>query len=126
MIEIASDQDLNEFFRQEHAMLFFDAPWSKYAVIGKQMVEFVESYANAGKQNLRFYYGQFEGERIPLAEGLVVAGVPKAVAFVGKGSLSFFRSGKHIHTMASVIGEGTFAVWQQIDALINNQTDAEQ
>ena len=126
MIEIVSDQDLNEFFQEEHAILFFHATWSKYAVISKQMVEFVESYANAGEQHLRFFYGQFEGDRIPLAEILVAAGIPGAIAFVGDGSLSFFRRGEHIHTMRSVIGEGKFAVWRHIDGLLKQQKEADK
>ena len=115
MIKIESDQDLDEFFRQEHAILFFDAPWSKYAVISRQMVEFVETRPNAERQQLRFFHGHFEGDRIPLAERLIAAGVPEAIAFVGSGSLSFFRSCDHVHTIASVIGEGAFAVWRHIE-----------
>ena len=120
MIEITSDQHLNEFFRQEHAIMFFHAPWSQYAVISKQMMEFMERYADMSKQDVRFFYGQFENESIPLGEALVAAGVPPIVAFTGNGSLSIFRRGQHIHTLSSVIGEGMYAVWKHIDELLNN------
>jgi len=119
MVEIREEKDLRTFLKQEHAALFFHAPWSQYAVISKQIMEFVESYAKMGKKEVQFFFGEFEGERVPLAEAIVAAGVPAAVAFTGNGSLSFFRRGQHIHTMSSVIGEGTFAVWRHIDELLD-------
>ena len=119
MVEIRDEKDLRTFLEQEHAALFFHAPWSQYAVISKQIMEFVESYSKMGKKEVQFFFGEFEGERVPLAEAIVAAGVPAAVAFTGNGSLSFFRRGQHIHTMSSVIGEGTFAVWRHIDELLD-------
>jgi hypothetical protein len=102
----------------ECAVLFFDASWSQYAVISKAMVEFVELYAKMGKRNVAFYYlGEFEPERMPLADALVAAGVRGAIAFVVNGSLSFFKNGKRMLTMSSVIGEGTGAVWRHLDDL---------
>ena len=120
MTEITSEQGLKEFFGQKHAILFFHAPWSQYAVISKQMIEFVESYAKTGQRDLLFYFGEFEEARLPLAEALVASGVPATVAFTGSGSLSFFRRGQHIHTMTSVIGDGTFAVWRHIDEIFKH------
>ena len=114
MIEIADDRGLEEFFKQERAVLFFHAKWSQYAVISKQMVELVEFYA-PGKIDAVFYFGEFEEERLPLAEALVAAGVPKELAFTGNGSLSFFQHGKHVCTMTSVIGEGAWEVWRNLE-----------
>ena len=119
MTEITNERSLKEFFRQEHALLFFHARWSQYAVISKQMIEFVESYAKMGQRDVSFFFGEFEGGRLPLAEALVAAGVPATVAFTGNGSLSFFQRGQHIRTMKSVIGEGTFAIWRHIDEVFN-------
>jgi len=115
MIEIADGQGLEEFFKQRRAVLFFHAKWSQYAVISKRMVELVESYAT-GKTDAVFFFGHFEEERLPLAEALVAAGVPKDIAFTGGGSLSFFQHGKHLCTMKSVIGEGTWEVWRNLEA----------
>lgn len=120
MTEITNAGELKEFFRQERAAVFFHAPWSRYAVISKQIIEFVESYAKTGERDVSFFFGEFEGERTPFAEALVAAGVPATVAFTGDGSLSFFRRGQHIRTMKSVVGEGTFAVWRHIDELLNH------
>jgi hypothetical protein len=118
MIEITNERELREFFSQKCAVLFFDAPWSRYALISKAMMEFVEDYAKMGKRNVAFYYlGELKPERMPLAEALVTAGVGSAIAFVGNGSLSFFKNGQHMLTMSSVIGEGTGAVWRHIDDL---------
>lgn len=119
MTEITNEKGLKDFLGQQHAILFFHAPWSQYAVISRQMVEFVERYANMGQRDVSFFVGEFEGERVPLGETLVAAGVPATVAFIGNGSLSFFRRGQHNHRMSSVIGEGTFAVWRHIDELLN-------
>lgn len=114
MTEIKNERALTEFFKEKHALLFFHAPWSQYSVISKQMIEFVESYAKKGKRDASFFFGEFEGERVLLAEAVVAAGVPATVAFTGNGSLSFFQHGQHIRTMQSVIGEGTLAVWRHI------------
>src|SRR5436190_23949730 len=102
MTEITNEQGLKEFFGQKHAILFFHAPWSQYAVISKQMIEFVESYAKTGQRDVSFFFGEFEGARVPLAEALIAAGVPATVAFTGSGSLSFFRRSQHVRTMTSV------------------------
>lgn len=118
MIEIHDESDLRLLLKQEHAALFFHAPWSRYAILSKQMVEFVESYAKMGRKDVHFFFGEFEGELVHLAEAVVAAGVPARVAFTGNGSLSFFRRGQHIHTLSSVVGEGTFAVWKHIDELL--------
>lgn len=120
MIEITTEQDLKQFFRQTHAILFFHASWSQYAVISRQMVEFVERYAT-GKRDVSFFFGEFEGKRLPLAETLVAAGVPGDIAFSGNGSLSFFQHGKHLRTMHSVIGEGNWTVWRNIDELFGKK-----
>jgi hypothetical protein len=85
MTEITNERDLKEFFGQKHAILFFHAAWSQNAVISKQMIEFVESYAKMGQRDVSFFFGEFEGERLPLAEILVAAGVPATVAFTGDG-----------------------------------------
>src|SRR5947207_1511741 len=98
MIEITNESDLKEFFAQNSAILFFHASWSQYAVISKQMIEFVERYAKMGQRNVPFFFGEFEG---PLANALVAA-APSTVAFVGNRSLSFFRLGQHLLTMDSV------------------------
>ena len=103
MTEITNERGLQEFLRQKHAVLFFHAPWCQYAVISKQMIELVESYAKMGHRDVSFFFGEFEGERLALAEALVAAGVPATIAFTGGGSLSFFRHGKHERTMKSVI-----------------------
>lgn len=120
MIEITNEQGLKEFFEQKHAILLFHAPWSQYAVISKQMVEFVETYAKMRQSDVAFFFGQFEEALAPLADPIVAAGVPPAIAFVGNGSLSFFRSGQHICTMRSVIGEGTWAVQKHIKEIFPN------
>lgn len=114
MIEITNEQGLKDLFEQKHAVLFFHAPWSQYAVISKQMIEFVETYAKMGQSDVTFFFIEPDEANAPLAGPLVATGVPRAVAFVGNGSLSFFRSGRHIHTMRSVIGEGTWAVQNHI------------
>src|ERR1043165_2358909 len=101
MTEITNEKGLKDFLGQKHAIVFFHAPWSQYSLISKQMIEFVESYAK-GQRDVSFFFGEFEGERVPLAEALIAAGVPATVAFTGNGSLSFFRRGQHIHTMSSV------------------------
>ena len=119
MTEITNERGLKEFFGQKHGMLFFHASWSQYSVISKQMIEFVESYAKMGQRDVSFFFGEFEGDRLPLAEALVAAGVPPTVAFTGDGSLSFFQRGQHIRTMKSVIGEGTFAIWRHIDEVFD-------
>ena len=118
MTEITNEKGLKDFLGQTHAILFFHAPWSQYAVISKQMIEFMESYAKMTQRDVSFFFGEFESERVPVAEALVAVGVPATVAFTGNGSLSFFRRGQHIRTMSSVIGEGTFAVWRHIDELL--------
>ena len=117
MTEIKNEQDLKDFFAQKQAVLFFHAPWSQYAVISKQMMEHVERYAKMAQRDISFFFGDFEEERTPLAEALVAAGVPKTIAFVGSGSLSFFQRGQHLLTMSSVIGEGTGAVGRHMDEL---------
>ena len=114
MIEIANDRDLREFLRRRQAALFFHATWSQYAVISKLMIEFVESKSIMGKRDIGFFWGEFEGDRVPLAKTVVALGVPDE-AFLGNGSLSFFRQGEHVQTMRSVIGEGAWAVWKNID-----------
>jgi hypothetical protein len=121
MIEIKDEHGLRQLFTLDHAILFYHASWSRYATISKQMIEFVESYAKMGSLNVSFFFGEFEGERVPLAEALVAVGVPAAVAFAGNGSLSFFRRGQHVHTMRSVIGEGTHTVWSRIHELLGNR-----
>ena len=117
MKEIKTEQDLSEFLKKKRAILFFHAPWSGYAMISKTMIEFVETYAKTGHEDVSFHFGVFEDERIPLADTLVATGVPATTVFTGNGSLSFFRSGQHIHTLPSVIGNGTFAVWRHIDEI---------
>lgn len=84
-----------------------------YAVISKQMIAFVEQQALQAKLDVSFYYGQFEEERVSLVDALVAAGVSGDVVSRGSGSLSFFRRGKHMTTMVSVVGEGTWAVWRE-------------
>jgi len=121
MTEITSEKGLRDFLGQWHAILFFHASWSQYAVISKQMIEFVESYAKMGQPDVSFFFGEFEGERVPLGEALIAAGVPATVAFTGNGSVSFFRCGSHVHTMQSVVGEGTWTVWKRIDELLQTQ-----
>jgi len=71
--------------------------------------------AKMRKKDVSFFFGEFEGGRLPLADALIAAGVPKEIAFTGDGSLSFFQRGKHLCKMRSVIGEGTWAVWRQIN-----------
>lgn len=122
MTEITNERDLKGFLRQKYAVPFFHASWSQYAVISKEMLEFVETYASMQQRNVRFFFGEFEGERLPLAEAVVATGVPGTVAFAGNGSLSFFRAGQHLHTMRSVIGEGTWAVWRNLDELFGQPT----
>jgi hypothetical protein len=85
------------------------------------MIEFVEHHAEMGQRDVSFFLGEFEGERVPLAEAVVAAGVPGSVAFTGNGSLSFFRLGQHILTMRSVIGDGTGAVWKNIDEIFGKR-----
>jgi len=53
---------------------------------------------------------------------LIAAGVPKTVAFVGNGSLSFFRLGQHLLTMRSVVGEGIYAVGRHMEELFGKHT----
>ena len=123
MTEITNERDLKDFLAQKHAVLFFHAPWSQYAVISKQMIEFVEKYAKLEQRDVSFFFfGDFEEERIPLAEALVAAGVPRTIAFVGNGSLSFFRLGQHLLTMRSVIGEGTWAVGKHMEEFFGKLT----
>lgn len=121
MVEIRDEKDLRRFLKQEHAALFFHAPWSQYAVISKQMMEFVESYAKMGENDIQLFFGEFEGDRVSLAEAIVAVGVPSS-AFAGNGSVSFFHRGSHVHTMRSVVGEGTWTVWKKIDELLQTQT----
>jgi hypothetical protein len=79
------------------------------------MVRFVERYAEIGELHIHFYLGVFEDERALLANHVVALGVPENV-FLGHGSLSFFEKGRHISTLDSVIGEGTWAVWKHIES----------
>lgn len=116
MILIDNDQALAGFFREEAAVLFYDAAWSQYSVISKQMIKFVEQYAQMSEPSVRFFICCFEGDLVPLAKRVVSAGVPDHV-FSGNGAASFFRCGNHLHTMRSVIGEGTYAVWDHLKQL---------
>jgi hypothetical protein len=122
MTEITNEKGLNDFLGEKHAILFFHASWSRYSVISRQMVEFVEGYAKVSQRNLPFFFGEFEGARVPLADALVAAGVRASVVFAGNGSLSFFRGGQHVHTISSVIGQGTFEVWRRIDELLGERS----
>jgi hypothetical protein len=124
MIEISDEQGLKNLFEQKYAILFFHAAWSQYAVIGKQMIEFVETYAKMGnsdmvpakmrQSDLAFFFIQPDEAPAQLSHSLVAAGVPRAAASVGNGSLSFFRNGQHVYTMRSVVSEGTSAVYKHI------------
>jgi hypothetical protein len=122
MTEIKNERDLKDFLRRKHAVLFFHASWSLYAMISKEIMEFVENHAIMQQRNVSFFFGEFEDDRLPLAEAIVARGVPGTVAFAGNGSLSFFRLGQHMLTMRSVIGEGTWAVWRHMDELFGEPT----
>ena len=55
MIEITNERELKDFLTQKHAVLFFHASWSQYAVISNEMMEFVERYASMQQRNVSFF-----------------------------------------------------------------------
>jgi len=116
MIQIKDNEDLGEFLRRPRAILFFDADWSGYAKISKQMVEFVEWYIELGKKDVSFYHGQFEDGLLPIGKEIQARGVPET-CFAGNGSIAFFGSGKYLGEINSVIGAGNWAVWRNIENL---------
>jgi len=116
MNPIETSDTLEDFFRQDAAVLFFDAPWSQYSAISRTMMEFVERYAQMGEYQIKFFTCCFEGDLVPLAKRVVSVGVSEQV-FMGNGAVSFFRCGDHVCTIRSVVGEGTNAVWEQLDQL---------
>jgi hypothetical protein len=62
MIEIRDEKRLVEMLSQKHALLFFHAPWSQYAVLSKLMTEFVEEYAKSDCPEVKFFFGEFYDE----------------------------------------------------------------
>ncbi len=122
MKEIKSEIDIECILKAEAAIVFFHADWSEYAMISKQMMEHVERYCNlAGNEKVKFWFGQLEGDLLPLAEKLVSLDVPSD-NFRGSGGVSFFKAGIHLAAITSVIGEGTFKVNEIIDNLYDESS----
>jgi hypothetical protein len=115
MVEVRNERDLNELFQEAWALLFSHADWSQYAVISKSMLELIER-----DLGVPLFCGQFENERLPLAHILVAAGVPGNIAFAGAGSVSLFQGGKHVWTITSVVGEGTWNVQRKVRESLEN------
>jgi hypothetical protein len=59
MTEIKNERDLKDFLRRKHAVLFFHASWSLYAMISKEIMEFVENHAIMQQRNVSFFFGEF-------------------------------------------------------------------
>ena len=115
MVEIEDKEDLNKFLREERAVLLFYAKWSGFAKISKRMIECLESGLD-----VRFYFGEFEGDRVSLGQEILALGVPKE-SFAGNGSISFFERGKHLGDINCVVGEGNWAVVRKIKELYGTQ-----
>ncbi|MEM6755526.1 MAG: hypothetical protein AAF586_00025 [Planctomycetota bacterium] len=116
MIAIKTHGHLDDLFAETAAVLFFEADWSQYALISRQMMSHVESYARMGKVPIAFYSGAFDGEDASMANRLREGGI-QIHAFNGGGSVAFYRKGELTHFMLSVISEGTDAVWREIDRI---------
>lgn len=117
MIAITNERELQDFFARENAVLFFHAEWSQYAVISKQILAFVERCSELEQRRVSFFFGEFEGALLPLAQKLATAGVSTSALGSGAGSLSFFRRGQHVRTLGSVVGNGTYEVRKAMDEI---------
>lgn len=117
MIAITNERELQDFFTREKALLFFHAQWSDYAVLSKQILAFVERYSELEQRKVPFFFGEFEGALLPLAQSLATAGVSNSALGSGAGSLSFFRHGQHVRTIRSVVGDGLYEVWKTMDEI---------
>jgi hypothetical protein len=65
MKEITTREDL-ALLDTKRSIVFFDTQWSGYSKISRQMVEFVESYATAGKLGVATFTGPSSRETASL------------------------------------------------------------
>jgi hypothetical protein len=115
MKEIKTSEDVKAVLNHSKVILFFGADWSEYAVISKTMMEHVERYTKMRNSDIAFYIGYFEDDKVQLAQAMSDIGVPNQMVIAGSGSIVFLKSGQYLGHIGSVIGEGTFAVWREIE-----------
>lgn len=120
MIEISNKEGLKEFLERKHALLFLFAPWSRYSRISKELVENIETHFQASQQDIHFYFGVFEEDLVYLAAEVCSLGVPD-VSFTGAGAIAFFKKGKYLGHVRSVVGEGTDLVYKKISEFYSLQ-----
>ncbi len=113
MIEITNKESLREFLRRKYGLLFLHSPWSRYCRESKELVENIETHFQASQQDVHFYFGVFEEDLVYLAAEVCALGVPD-ISFKGDGCLAFFKEGKYIGQIRSVIAEGDGLVFKKI------------
>jgi hypothetical protein len=115
MKEIKTSEDVKKVLNLRKVILLFGADWSEYAVISKTMMAHVERYTKMENSDIEFYIGYFENDKVQLARAFYDIGIPTQIMGVGSGSIVFLKSGKYLGHIRSVIGEGTFTVFREIN-----------